>query len=134
MERWLPIAGFDGYEVSDLGRVRNSKGRILSPWEVESSRDKLRVYLKIGLPKGGKRHRLFVHRIVAAAFCENVDGAEDVCHLNNTSTDNRACNLAWKSHAENIVDTFSEDAKERRAIFEEALGVLFDTPLEGVPF
>lgn len=22
-ERWLPIAGFDGYEVSDLGRVRS---------------------------------------------------------------------------------------------------------------
>lgn len=23
MERWLPIAGFPGYDVSDMGRVRS---------------------------------------------------------------------------------------------------------------
>jgi len=131
---WAPITGFPGYEVSSEGRVRGPRGE-LSPWVVESSRDKLRTYLKVGLQRDGRRHRFFVHRLVAEAFCPRPEDATDVCHRNHTSTDNRAENLEWKTHAENVKDTYGEDAVERRALFEESLGVLsYAGPEPGLPF
>lgn len=132
-EVWRPVADAPGYEVSDQGRVRRGE-HILTPWLVASSRDPLRCYLKLGLCGPGGRRRVFVHRLVAAAFCDRPDDATDVCHLNHTSTDNRACNLAWKAHGANIADTYGEDAVERRAIFEESLGLLSYLPPDGEPF
>ena len=42
-----------------------------------------------------------VHRIIAKAFCENPMGYNEVDHINNIKTDNRASNLRWTSRLEN---------------------------------
>lgn len=49
-----------------------------------------------------KQHTIKVHRAVAMAFCERPAGATDVDHINNVKTDNRAVNLQWLSHKDNI--------------------------------
>lgn len=48
-----------------------------------------------------------MHQLVAAAFCRkprNVAGRLVIRHLNGNRHDNRAANLAWGTHGENIRD------------------------------
>ena len=132
---WKKIPGFDGYEASSDGQIRGRKGA-LKPWDTPSPGDTNRVYSKVGLYKDGKRHRQFVHRLVCLAFHGAApEGEGDVCHVNHSSQDNRASNLRWGSHASNIADTYSDESRERRAIFEESLGLLFYSgPSDGCPF
>ena len=49
-----------------------------------------------------------VHRIIAFTWIPNDDPLNKtfVMHLNDTRTDNRACNLAWGSHSDNIKDAY----------------------------
>ena len=59
-------------------------------------------YLIVKLSKQGKVFPFLVHRLVAEAFVPNPENKEQVNHLNETKTDNRACNLSWVSLKENI--------------------------------
>lgn len=92
---WKAIKGFNSYEVSFCGKVRNSaKGKILKP-EVNTS-----GYERVTLCSEGQKHRKFVHQIVA----ENWIGKESgkvVNHLNGDRRDNRACNLEYTTPSEN---------------------------------
>ena len=96
-ETWKDIAGYEGlYQVSDLGRVRSlnyhhtSEVRILKP-----SKDR-KGYLLVKLCKNGVRKTLKVHRLVALAFVEGYDLVNNqVNHINEDKSDNRAINLEW---------------------------------------
>lgn len=115
-EQWKPIDGVEGYEVSDHGRVRNLGGqvvacgkpggvrvipqRILKPFKVNST-----GYMQVQLPN---RRRHFVHRLVAAAFCEGRAPGMVVDHINCVKSDNRATNLRWLSNGENCARPYRE--------------------------
>ena len=93
-EQWRDIDGYDGmYQVSDLGRVRSLKfGRV----KVLRSYKNRYGYLKVFLSKNGKRHNIYVHRLVAYAFIPNSDNTKnEINHINEIKTDNRATNLEW---------------------------------------
>lgn len=80
------------YIVSNYGRVKRMRGRILS--EAITSFG----YKQVCLFANGKGKTLFVHRLVALAFCDGYDeknGVVFVDHLNGNRQDNRACNLEW---------------------------------------
>ena len=47
-------------------------------------------------------HSVHVHRAVALAFCERPKGCTDVDHINGDKRDNRAVNLQWLTHKENV--------------------------------
>jgi hypothetical protein len=113
-ESWRPAVGFEEfYEVSSegrvrsldrvvtdcLGRTRRQSGRMLKPSLVGD-------YLRIELRVRGSRHHLAVHRLVAFAFLPPPGvGQDEVRHLNCQALDNRARNLAWGTHSENVADT-----------------------------
>lgn len=83
------------YFVSDMGRVVSLAGRlpiILKPAVKDNG------YLFVGLSGVAN----LVHRLVATAFIENPNGLPEVNHLDFNKTNNRASNLAWSSHAENM--------------------------------
>ena len=96
IESWMLINGYDNYEVSSVGRVRNNRsGRILG------QHDNGHGYMKIKLSKKGKLITHKVHRLVAEAFCKNPDGKTQVDHIDNNKLNNHFKNLRWTTNSEN---------------------------------
>ena len=99
IEEWRPCPDYEGYyEVSDLGRVRNVNGHVLTPGSDWSG------YPFVGLTKDGKRTSKTVHRLVARAFHADKMNPlhKEVAHLDGTRTNCRADNLKWASRRENL--------------------------------
>lgn len=98
---WRPVPHFPDYQVNDLGDVRRSMpstkarvGRILKPL------DNGHGYQQVGLFRGGKVHKVYVHRIVAEAFL-GAPGDAEVNHRDGCKARNWVANLEWVEHAEN---------------------------------
>lgn len=93
-EQWRDIDGYDGaYQVSDLGRVRSHKR---GEWRVLMAYKNRDGYLSVMLSKHNKANRFLVHRLVAQEFIENSDKSKnEINHINEIKTDNRATNLEW---------------------------------------
>lgn len=112
MEIWKDIVGFEGYQVSNMGRVRTYgktthtdyhgtrywKDRILKP--KVSKRDKR---VRVCLWKDGKEYTLTVHRLEAIAFLgEPADKSMTVNHKDGNPTNNNLENLEWLTLGDNI--------------------------------
>ena len=94
-EIWKPIDGFDGYEVSNYGKVKGKRS-LLSPSGGSTG------YFHVTLFKNGVRHTRLVHRLVAYAFVPNPDNLPIVNHLDENRANNRADNLQWTTQSQNI--------------------------------
>jgi hypothetical protein len=93
-EVWRPIAGFEGYSASSLGRIRNDKTeRILTLTRTSK-------YLNAWVA-GEKR---YAHTLVALAFHGERPGGMVCCHANDDGQDNRAENLYWGTAKQNMAD------------------------------
>lgn len=99
-EIWKQIEKVDGpYFISNFGRVKNSKGRIMK------CRNNV-GYRRIDIGPKANRQGFQVHCLVANAFLEKGAGETEVNHLNGKKTDNRLVNLKWSSHSENVKHAF----------------------------
>lgn len=94
-ERFKTIEGFENYEVSDLGRIRNKKfGNFLTKLVNRNGYNKVRLYNK------GKWMDKYVHRLVMAAFIGKSD--LEVNHRDLRKDNNKLSNLEYTSRAENM--------------------------------
>lgn len=96
-ERWLPIEGFRNYEVSDLGRVRNTDTNLIRRQQMRKN-----GYVKISLYKNNIEHTYDVHRLVAKAFIPNPKNLPEVNHKHGNKADNRASELEWSTRIDNV--------------------------------
>ena len=98
VETFVKIDGFENYEVSNLGKVRNIKsGRTLKPSLNQDG------YLKHCLSENNKQKYLYLHRIIATAFIDNPEEKPQVNHIDENKTNNDLSNLEWCTIRENAV-------------------------------
>jgi hypothetical protein len=94
-EVWLQIKDFENYEISSLGRVRNTKtSRMLKL-------TKKGGYIYAGLSANSKGKSIPVHRLVALAFIENPENKPQVNHKDKNRSNNSVENLEWTTALEN---------------------------------
>lgn len=96
-EEWLPIPGYDKYEVSSFGRVKSvsrGKPKILTP---HSNRG----YLQVFLCKDGAQKSFRIHRLVAQAFIPNLEKKPQINHKDGHPLNNHVSNLEWVTAREN---------------------------------
>ncbi len=111
VETFVKIEGFEKYEVSNLGKVRNIKsGRVLKPYLTKKG------YLRHPLHGHDKRKHLYLHRIIATAFIDNPEGKPCVNHIDENKLNNDLSNLEWCSVRENnIHGTRTKRSSETRS-------------------
>ena len=95
MVEWKKIEGYENYEVSDDGRVKNTKTRTVLKGCVNCC-----GYVKIGLTKDKKLKLYQIHRLVALAFIPNPENKQYVRHRDSDNMNNIVSNLYWQSHEE----------------------------------
>lgn len=103
-EEWKPVAGFPGYDVSNLGRIRStkrSKPIYLSPRIVGKG------YYQVVVHRNGKRHTSYVAVLVATAFCPRPKHCTEVNHENGIKAHNHAGNLKWTTRSGNVKHAFA---------------------------
>lgn len=97
-EVWKPVVGFEQfYEVSNMGNIRRKKSGRLRRINYAQ------IYPTVLLSVNGKHKTLRVHRLVATAFLEPVQGKTHVNHKNGNHRDNRVENLEFVTQAEKIL-------------------------------
>lgn len=90
---WRPVEGFENYEVSYTGQVRNLKrGSILKSY---GQRD---GHAKVQLVENGKYYTRSLAKIVATAWVEDrlYESCDTPINLNGDRMDCHAANLAWR--------------------------------------
>ena len=98
VETFVKIDGFEKYEVSNLGKVRNIKsGRLLKPYLNPNG------YLGLCLYENNKRKYLLLHRIIATAFIDNPGKKPQVNHIDENKLNNDLSNLEWCTERENAI-------------------------------
>lgn len=130
-EDWHEIPGHEGYEVSNLGRVRSwwrpRKGggryrqdqpHFLTP--VVNSHGRQKVHL------GAQAQNKDVHALVLLAFVGPPQPGQECRHLDGDKANNRLSNLVWGTKQENMADsvrlgTFKGEKNGRAKVTEETV-------------
>jgi hypothetical protein len=94
-ELWKPIESFENYEVSTLGRVKNTNSNKLMKSTSKGG------YFGISLVNIFGRKNFKIHRLVALAFIPNPENKTDVNHMDKNKHNNNISNLEWNTRAEN---------------------------------
>lgn len=108
-ETWKDIPDFDGYQISDLGRLRccrDNHGRITGIYRIIRPSVDKEGYFYMSMSKMAdtpkKQYRKRVNRLVAEAFIGPSPQPNMVVdHKDDNKQNNRASNLQWKTFAEN---------------------------------
>jgi hypothetical protein len=124
-ETWLPTVGFDNYEVSDHGRLRNViTGRLIRS-------ENNGPYPFVTLRQAGRSVGRSIHVLVAQAFLGDTSGFT-VNHKDFDKTNNHVSNLEIVSHAENIEHarvhgrmSYHQNASRRHRVLCVETGVEF---------
>lgn len=112
-ERRQPVPGYETLfeanrkgEVWALSRYVNSPicggRRLLPETKLSARRDVSGYWVVDARVPGGRRVRLFIHRIIAALFVDNPHAKPFVNHINGDKGDFSPQNLEWCTHAENM--------------------------------
>ncbi len=85
------------YKVHRDGYVRNSRGRVLKTYTINTG------YECLKLSRKGVKEAFLLHRLVAVAFVENTKGLPIVNHKDGNKQNCRYKNLEWCDNSHNIL-------------------------------
>ena len=98
-ERWKRVWNLPDYWVSNKERVWSSvKERFLDGSPVGNG------YIDFTLYNNGRKHRRYLHRLMAEAFIPNPYNYQNVRHLDDNPYNNELDNLAWGTQLDNVHD------------------------------
>ena len=105
MEIWKTIAGWSGYEVSNLGRVRSlpRTARLGRRWKGKVLSVKGSKYPMVQLSNGVTERR-YVHLLVLEAFRGPCPPGLEGCHNDGDNFNCRLQNLRWDTRKANAKD------------------------------
>lgn len=111
-EVWRAIPGFEGYEVSSIGRVRSfrrhgGRGRGINKMpRLKSLHVASTGYLCVTLqkPDGDRCSKYPVHTLVAATFLGPRPKGMQIAHFDGEKTNARVDNLRYATASENAAD------------------------------
>lgn len=119
MEEWKAIDGFENYEISNFGRIKNNKtGNILS----QTLNNK--GYLKISLRNSTEHKTFLIHRLVSLYFLDEPsqelqeaarqtkDKKVLVNHKDGNKLNNSIDNLEWTDHSKNSIHAFEYNLRK----------------------
>lgn len=82
------------YEVSNYGNLRQIISENLRRNVLLDTSSDIRPRFSLVL-EDGKRHKVFIHQLVAQAFIPNPEGYPNVRHINGDKANNYVGNLQW---------------------------------------
>jgi HNH endonuclease/NUMOD4 motif len=125
MPMWKKIKGFNNYEVSSDGVIRNIKTkRNLKYWYHNAG------YYMVDLCENGKRKKLLVHRIVAETFIPNPENKDCINHKDGNKTNNSLNNLEWCSKGENNIHAIEKLGKLKKKVKCVNDGIVYESLTE----
>jgi hypothetical protein len=121
-ESWRFIDfGFGKFSISSFGNIRNNfTGKLLST-QIQNS-----GYYIAHLNYRGKRKAFTIHRLVASAFIDKIEGKNLVDHIDGNKLNNHFSNLRWVNESENSRNAFDlglmENSKRKAALRMKEIG------------
>lgn len=116
--RWRTIPGLPMYEASDSGLIRSKARSVTAIVNGRRIRKVLpsKLLAQSLMTLNGRPHyatakvngqTLYVHRLVAMAWhADTYFAGAEVNHINGNPRDNRADNLEWVTHRQNILHSY----------------------------
>jgi hypothetical protein len=126
-EIWKKILNYDGYEVSNYGRVRSFKirggqGRLTNkPTIKKQTIIGNSGYLGVSLSHKGKEKTILVHRIVLETFVSLCPLGMEARHLDGNKLNNLLLNLKWGTPKENGEDKLKHGTTSKNNKFRAKL-------------
>ena len=124
MEIWKKINGYDNYEISNYGNVKNIKTNLILKKRISKL-----GYVKYALCKNGKYKYLLSHRLVAKHFILNNENKPEVNHKDLNKENNYVGNLEWSTKSENIIHSYQKGRNKKRKKIIREDGVIYETIL-----
>lgn len=131
-EIWKDIPGYNGFQVSDSGRVKklayttkkNNGSPLYKPEKILTTSITKKGYVRVELCLGGLNKKPFtVHRLVMYAFKGlPPEGMDQINHRDGDKTNNRPDNLEWSNNSHNITHAW------RTGLFKPNLPNSLDSP------
>jgi hypothetical protein len=139
IERWLPVVGWSGYEVSDWSRVRSywekrGLGRPLGVMHVIGTTPRLlkiskntagRWFVTLqGKPK--KRRPRLCYALMLEAFVGPCPPGMVACHNDGDISNNRLGNLRWDTPRNNNLDTVRQGKHHKAKLTEADISAIWE--------
>ena len=95
----MEIDGYENYLIYNDGRVYSKyKNKFLKQKNYKGG------YYFVNLYKNGKMKSFRIHRLVGLHYLDNVEGKNEIDHIDRNKSNNHISNLRWCNRSENMIN------------------------------